>query len=186
MKKVLNKNQSGRSMVEMLGVLAIIGVLSVGGIAGYSAAMEKYRINKTLEYMQLVIQNVRTLFENEDSFSGMEYANTDGEGADEVSGKILKSVAADAPYRIFLSGDEDVFRVGVSGINKSVCIMIGSQNWSSYGDNYDETSVNVNAVAQMSVSKAESSCKDSDLNFVSLSFNKNGSLIETFIAQNDG
>ena len=26
--------QSGRSMVEMLGVLAIIGVLSVGGIAG--------------------------------------------------------------------------------------------------------------------------------------------------------
>ena len=27
-------NESGRSMVEMLGVLAIIGVLSVGGIAG--------------------------------------------------------------------------------------------------------------------------------------------------------
>ena len=29
-------NENGRSMVEMLGVLAIIGVLSVGGIAGYS------------------------------------------------------------------------------------------------------------------------------------------------------
>ena len=28
--------QSGRSMVEMLGTLAIIGVLSVGAIAGYS------------------------------------------------------------------------------------------------------------------------------------------------------
>ena len=27
--------QSGRSMIEMLGVLAIIAVLSVGGIAGY-------------------------------------------------------------------------------------------------------------------------------------------------------
>ncbi|MBQ8870710.1 MAG: hypothetical protein IJ019_04980 [Alphaproteobacteria bacterium] len=36
----------GRSMVEMLGVLAIIGVLSVGGIAGYSKAMEKYKLNK--------------------------------------------------------------------------------------------------------------------------------------------
>ncbi|MBS6473139.1 MAG: hypothetical protein KH347_02690 [Acetobacter sp.] len=32
-------NESGRSMIEMLGVLAIIGVLSVGGIAGYSQAM---------------------------------------------------------------------------------------------------------------------------------------------------
>ncbi len=31
---IFNKNdQSGRSMVEMLGVLAIIGVLSVGGIS---------------------------------------------------------------------------------------------------------------------------------------------------------
>ena len=29
-------NSFGRSMIEMLGVLAIIGVLSVGGIAGYS------------------------------------------------------------------------------------------------------------------------------------------------------
>ena len=38
-----NKNQCGRSMVEMLGVLAIIGVLSVGGIAGYRTAMEKIK-----------------------------------------------------------------------------------------------------------------------------------------------
>ena len=41
------KSQFGRSMIEMLGVLAIIGVLSVGGIAGYSKAMMKFKINKT-------------------------------------------------------------------------------------------------------------------------------------------
>ncbi|MBR2136742.1 MAG: prepilin-type N-terminal cleavage/methylation domain-containing protein [Alphaproteobacteria bacterium] len=35
-------NQSGRSMIEMLGVLAIIGVLSVGGIAGYSKAKASF------------------------------------------------------------------------------------------------------------------------------------------------
>ncbi len=40
---------SGRSMIEMLGVLAIIGVLSVGGIAGYSKAMQKYKMNQTIE-----------------------------------------------------------------------------------------------------------------------------------------
>ena len=45
----------GRSMIEMLGVLAIIGVLSVGGIAGYSKAMMKYKINKmTEEYTMLM------------------------------------------------------------------------------------------------------------------------------------
>ena len=39
------KSQSGRSMVEMLGVLAIIGVLSVGGIAGYTLSMRRHRAN---------------------------------------------------------------------------------------------------------------------------------------------
>ena len=41
--------ESGRSMVEMLGVLAIIGVLSIGGIAGYSMAMNRYRANEALD-----------------------------------------------------------------------------------------------------------------------------------------
>ena len=39
-------HENGRSMVEMLGVLAIIGVLSVGAIAGYSKAMMKHKFNK--------------------------------------------------------------------------------------------------------------------------------------------
>ena len=41
--------ESGRSMVEMLGVLAIIGVLSVGGIAGYTMAMNRYRANEVID-----------------------------------------------------------------------------------------------------------------------------------------
>lgn len=40
-----NQLESGRSMVEMLGVLAIIGVLSVGAIAGYRYAMDKRTAN---------------------------------------------------------------------------------------------------------------------------------------------
>lgn len=47
--------QSGRSMVEMLGVLAIIGVLSVGAIAGYSKAMMKYKLNKQAEQLSTII-----------------------------------------------------------------------------------------------------------------------------------
>ena len=48
-------NPLGRSMIEMLGVLAIIGVLSVGGIAGYSKAMEKFKVNKTVsEYSNFI------------------------------------------------------------------------------------------------------------------------------------
>ena len=45
--------QSGRSMVEMLGVLAVIGVLSIGGIMGYSYGMDKYRANETTNQIRL-------------------------------------------------------------------------------------------------------------------------------------
>ncbi len=41
--------EDGRSMVEMLGVLAIIGVLSIGGIAGYTMAMNRYRANEIID-----------------------------------------------------------------------------------------------------------------------------------------
>jgi len=60
-----NLNESGRSMIEMLGVLAIIGVLSVGGIAGYSKAMTRYRINKAIEQITLIAGNVRTFFKGD-------------------------------------------------------------------------------------------------------------------------
>ena len=67
-------NESGRSMVEMLGVLAIVGVLSIGGIAGYSKAMAKYKINKTLDQVSMLITNVRTAFGNQASYDGLKTA----------------------------------------------------------------------------------------------------------------
>ncbi len=52
------KSENGRSMVEMLGVLAIIGVLSVGAIAGYSKAMMKYKLNKQTEQIGSILDYV--------------------------------------------------------------------------------------------------------------------------------
>ncbi len=54
----LYKLSAGRSMVEMLGVLAIIGVLSVGALSGYSKAMFKYKLNKQTEQMNTIINAV--------------------------------------------------------------------------------------------------------------------------------
>ncbi len=59
--KLVKNNQNGRSMVEMLGVLAIIGVLSIGAIAGYSKAMEKHKLNKTIDEINTLTGNLRPL-----------------------------------------------------------------------------------------------------------------------------
>jgi Tfp pilus assembly protein PilE len=61
MKKI---NQFGRSMVEMLGVLAIVGILSVGAITGYSKAMMKYKLNKQTEQIGSVMDNMHIHIED--------------------------------------------------------------------------------------------------------------------------
>ena len=47
-----SQNESGRSMVEMLGVLAIAGVLTIGGVAGYNMAITKHRVNELHEFLR--------------------------------------------------------------------------------------------------------------------------------------
>ena len=54
--------QCGRSMMEMLGVLAIVGVLSIGGIAGYSKAMNMYKINRWSAYYTELLANLQIAF----------------------------------------------------------------------------------------------------------------------------
>ena len=56
--------EKGRSMVEMLGVLAIIGVLSVGAMSGYSKAMMKYKLNRQTEQIGSILDYV-TLYNDE-------------------------------------------------------------------------------------------------------------------------
>ena len=61
------QSQSGRSMVEMLGVLAIIGVLSVGGIAGYRYAMAENSANNFLDNLSKFTVLVRSTQETSSS-----------------------------------------------------------------------------------------------------------------------
>ncbi|MBQ8670997.1 MAG: hypothetical protein IJ525_00570 [Alphaproteobacteria bacterium] len=153
------KNQNGRSMIEMLGVLAIIGVLSVGGIAGYSKAMMKYRINKTIEQITLIAGNVRTFFSNQRNYDGVYCycysAGCSGQSSkdgcpivkkakifpdemvtvDSATGKITAITGAFG-NAVSLQDDGgyiglDGFMIYVGSIPQEACIEIVSQDWST-------------------------------------------------------
>ena len=59
----MKKIESGRSMIEMLGVLAIVGVLSIGGLAGYQMAMNRYRASALSDYASrcVVVGQTKTM-----------------------------------------------------------------------------------------------------------------------------
>ena len=49
-------------MIEMLGVLAIIGVLTVGSITGYSHAMRRHLLNKQREQISTILSTIETQY----------------------------------------------------------------------------------------------------------------------------
>ena len=53
--------ENGRSMVEMLGVLAIIGVLSAGALSGFNKAMFKHKMNQTIVEVNNIFQRWQEL-----------------------------------------------------------------------------------------------------------------------------
>ncbi|MDO5386736.1 MAG: type 4 pilus major pilin [Pseudomonadota bacterium] len=140
MKRYCGSEQSGRSMVEMLGVLAIIGVLSVGGIAGYSKAMAKYKVNQTLDQIATLVVNIRTVFANQTNFSDASTANIINLGL--VSADMMKSTSQEGGgsttslVNLFGGGidvapstDNSSFELKYSGLDASACQTIALADW---------------------------------------------------------
>ncbi len=56
--------QKGRTLLEMLGVLAIVGILSIAALVGFTYAMNKHRANETVYDVMLRGTNVPMVDEN--------------------------------------------------------------------------------------------------------------------------
>ncbi|MCQ2735010.1 MAG: hypothetical protein MJ212_03555, partial [Alphaproteobacteria bacterium] len=90
----IKNNNIGRSMIEMLGVLAIIGVLSVGGIAGYTEAMRKYKVNKTIEIFRASLFRLMKI----DQVKWGRWENIAGDSAQFVATGLLPEEICDKNY----------------------------------------------------------------------------------------
>lgn len=54
--------QNGRSMIEMLGVLSIIGILTVGGFNLISKTVSENRVNKVIDEVSDLARHTRIVF----------------------------------------------------------------------------------------------------------------------------
>ena len=143
MYNMYKNEQSGRSMVEMLGVLAIIGVLSIGGISGYSKAMAKYRVNKTLDQISMLVMNIRSLFSASVDYVGLNDKTAIQMGIiprDMLPPGLTEANASSImnAYQggVFLTtgnsgGSNRSFVVQYSGLTREACVSIATADWGS-------------------------------------------------------
>lgn len=61
-------------LITLYCLLIIIGILLMGAISGYSKAMQKYKMNQTLDQINMLVRNVKLVYENEDSYSSLNNA----------------------------------------------------------------------------------------------------------------
>ena len=128
------KSESGRSMVEMLGVLAIIGVLSIGGIAGYTMAMNRFRANEAIDiankYASLVFAQNQTLLARTGSGYNVTDASTGTAGTTAVPsirtlGLVTAGDGADNEYNgsnyTVTKIDNDGVEIEITFPTQSVC-----------------------------------------------------------------
>jgi Tfp pilus assembly protein PilE len=136
----MRNNENGRSMVEMLGVLAIIGVLSAGGLAGYSKAMFKHKLNTTMEQITMLVTNIRTHFGTQRNYSALSEANlislgvipaVMGKSADKLKNPFKGSVAIGKSHARSTDTTDTAFTVTYSGLPKEACIALATADFGS-------------------------------------------------------
>jgi type II secretory pathway pseudopilin PulG len=136
-------------MIEMLGVLAIIGVLSVGGIAGYSKAMMKVKINKTIDEVSQAAANIQTLYKSQTDYSGLECCDTSSSNSCDLT---LCRKAKIVPEEFFVGDSklvnpfdgslaiysaannaqdigQEAFTINIDGIPQDACIELATLDW---------------------------------------------------------
>ena len=139
---MIKTNESGRSMIEMLGVLAIIGVLSVGGIAGYSKAMNKFKTNKVADNVSMLIANIKTMYAQQNSFEGLGNKTavdmglvpdelvvnaTTGELSNAYNGTVTISEAPSLKN----GSDKLAFTIQFDGLSREACMTLATNDWGS-------------------------------------------------------
>ena len=150
-------NPIGRSMIEMLGVLAIIGVLIVGGIAGYSKAMMKFKINKTAEQISQIVTNIRTLYLQQKDYNGLGNSSAIQMGAipDDLtidsSGNIknifggtiwIHTSTSSYAWHNSVGDTDDAFIITIYNLPKEACVALATMDWGTSSTGLIAVSVN--------------------------------------------
>lgn len=119
-KHTLHKNKSftenGRSMVEMLGVLAVIAVLTLASLFGYRYGIAKYRANETINEVNMHAMLISTAITN-----GAKMPFDELPALSRMGYPMEGNITHDYP---------DYFEITLRNVQSDTCKRILESNWS--------------------------------------------------------
>ena len=162
-------NEKGRSMIEMLGVLAVIGVLTVGGLNIIGRSKQMRDIGQLISEVSRVAMTAKKMAceydEEYGSYTLFLYrseAYSDELDYDKVNNKFIGPMDSE----ISIVGDMNTFTVVVSDLSEDACIQLAGTDWGKTGINgflgicMGGEECNPSSDNQMELDAASSFCSD--------------------------
>ena len=129
-----HNNQSGRSMTEMLGVLAIMGIITYGAISGINYGMTSYRVNKLyIEVGEIIndIQDMYTTVYGRNNFRPLNCDNTGDAPSSDCNGLIKNDILNQNSKGIKIEIADNELMVTVQTKNSDLCTRLMDMDWDS-------------------------------------------------------
>ena len=123
-KGVNMKQESGRSMIEMVGVLAIMGMLTAAAFALISLGINRQKQSRVTDDVVTIVSGVRTLLGDYDDFSNIDnstiFAAMSVSNKNPYGGTYELSVNTANPRQFIIS---------INGLSKSDCEALITKAW---------------------------------------------------------
>ena len=150
------KQESGRSMIEMIGVLAIMGIITAGAFVLISTALNTQKRSRVTDDVTAIVSGVRNLLGEYDDFSNID--NSTIFGAISMSNKNPYG----GTYELAVNTNNTrQFIVRINGLSKTDCEGLVTKAWVD--------SVGYNS-SDHKESGATGNCKDGNANVVSITY----------------
>lgn len=150
------RQESGRSMIEMIGVLAIMGIITAGAFVLISTAINTQKRSRVTDDVTAIVAGVRNLLGEYDDFSNIDNSTIFGAIAmsnkNPYGGTYELAVDANNPRQ---------FIVSINGLSKADCEGLITKAWSDsvgyLSSNHKESGASAN-------------CTDGNKNVVSITY----------------
>ena len=134
---MLKNNQSGASMIEVLGVLGIVGIVATGFFATVSKVHDRYLQSQVVSQIRDLQKSIRVRYSAMSDYSEVKDANV----AKLISEKTIPNslivgsnkIAHAYGGNVKLEGSKYEYKITFSSLTKGACMDLATLDWSVNG-----------------------------------------------------
>ena len=127
-------SECGRSMIEVIGVLAIIGVISVALAKTIMSVYDKYKISRVTQQITELKKNISNRYVANGDYSIIDISEMLTENIVPADMKNSGTVEHSFGGAVTIFGDTDTYSVTFPRLTQQACVELALMNWVFSGD----------------------------------------------------